>query len=300
MLDSHYVFYDQNLIELSAVEFQEVGLLLNGFAIVKQNNLFGLIDSSLNIKIKCQFDDLVKFNEGQFIYTLNSKKGLISAEGVKLTEPIYDEISAFNSENNTAIVKIGSQLNWIKKDGSKLFDLSMEYFPNSLELAQFSKGYAIYRKKGKFGLIDDKAKLAFKTSLDQIGKYVNFIPTIKDGKWGLIDLKGKIVTPYEFELIEDWNNRGILIQKNGLTGMLNYQLGLVLPIEFNSIKVFEEQFLIVIKGSKCGLYDFSGKEVLPIIYDRIQLFEKDCLTLFNENEVLYYFIRTKRFLKRTE
>jgi hypothetical protein len=300
MLDSHYVFYDQNLIEFSAVEFQEVGLLSKGFAIVKQNNLFGLIDSSLNIKIKCQFDDLVKFNEGQFIYTLNSKKGLISAEGVKLTEPIYDEISAFNSENNTAIVKIGSQLNWIKKDGSKLFDLSMEYFPNSLELAQFSKGYAIYRKKGKFGLIDDKAKLAFKTSLDQIGKYVNFIPTIKDGKWGLIDLKGKIVTPYEFELIEDWNNRGILIQKNGLTGMLNYQLGLVLPIEFNSIKVFEEQFLIVIKGSKCGLYDFSGKEVLPIIYDRIQLFEKDCLTLFNENEVLYYFIRTKRFLKRTE
>ena len=300
IVDSQFVFLDHNLEKLPLGEFEEIGLLSDGFSIVIQNNQFGLIDSNLNVKINCQFDDLQRFNKGIFIYSLNGKKGLITSEGLKITQPLYDDISSFNNQNNSALVKTGSFVNWIKKDGTTLFDLSMEYFPNSLELAQFSKGFAVYRKKGKFGLIDDKAKLVFKTSLDQMGKYVNYIPTVKDGKWGLIDLKGKIIKPFEYDLIEDWNNRGILIQKNGLTGILDYELNSTLPIEFNSIKVFEDQFLIVIKGSKCGLFDFVGKEVLPIIYDRIQVFEKDCLTLFNENEVSYYFTHTKAVLKRTE
>jgi hypothetical protein len=82
-----------------------------------------------------------------------------------------------------------------------------------------------------------------------------------------------------------------------LSGLWDYNFASVLPVEFNSIKVFENQFYIVTKGSKCGLYDFSGKLIIPIIYDRIQPFEKDCLTLINENEVSYYFIRTNHYLK---
>jgi hypothetical protein len=110
-------------------------------------------------------------------------------------------------------------------------------------------------------------------------------------------MKGKIIKSYEYDLLEDWNGRGILVQKNGLSGLWDYNFASVLPVEFNSIKVFENQFYIVTKGSKCGLYDFSGKPIIPIMYDRIQPFEKDCLTLINENEVSYYFIRTNHYLK---
>lgn len=297
--DTSYQFYDKNLKIVSKLNCQEVGDLLDGFSIIRINDKFGVIDSNLNVKIPVHFDDIQRFNQHIFIYSLNGKKGLISTDGIKLIEPIYDEISEFNLENNSAVVKSGSTISWIKMDGSKLFDFTAEYFPNALELAQFSKGFAVFRKKGKFGFIDDKSKLAFKPSLESASKFVNAIPVVKDSKWGLIDFKGKMIKSYEFDLIEDWNGRGILVQKNGLSGLWDYNLETILSIEFNSIKVFENQFYIVTKGSKCGLYDFSGNLIIPISYNRIQLFDKDCVTLINENELSYYFIRTNHYLKLT-
>ena len=298
--DSLYQFFDKNLSLISDLKCQEIGDLLDGFSVVQFNNFFGVVDSNVNVIIPFQFDEIQRFSKTSFIYSFSGKKGLVRSDGIKLTEPIYDEISAFNSVNKTAVVKIGSSISWIKEDGSKFFEFSTEYFPNSFELAQFSKGYAIYRKKGKYGLIDDKGRLAFKPSLDLTSKYVNAIPMAKEGKWGLIDFKNKILKPYEFDLIEDWNGIGILVQKNGLNGLWDYKFATILSIEYNSIKVFDDEFYIVTKGSKCGLNDFSGKPIIPIIYDRIQPFEKDCLTLINENEVSYYFIRTNHYLKLTK
>jgi outer membrane protein assembly factor BamD (BamD/ComL family) len=299
LMDTSYRFLDKNLTSVSDLNCQEIGDLFEGYSIIRMNDKFGVIDSSLNVKIPAQFDEIQRFNKNVFVYSINSKKGLISIDGIKLTEPIFDEISEMNPENNTAVSKIGTTISWIKMDGSKLFDFTTEYFPNALELAQFSKGFAIFKKKGKYGFIDEKSKLAYKPSLESTSKYVNAIPIIKDFKWGLADFKGKIIKPYEFDLLEDWNGRGILVQKNGMSGLWNYEFASVLPIEFNSIKVFENQFYIVTKGSKCGLFDFAGKPIIPIIYDRIQPFEKDCLTLINENEVSYYFIRTNHYLKLT-
>ncbi len=297
LIDTSYQFLDKNLQLVSNVNYQEVGDLIEGFSIIKMNGKFGVIDSSLNVKILVQFDEIERFNVNTFIYSLNGKKGLISTDGDKLTEPIFDDISEFNPDNNTAVVKIGSMISWIKMDGTKFIEFTTENFPNALELAQFSKGFAVFRKKGKFGFIDEKSKLAFKPSLESTSKYINAIPVVKDSKWGLIDFKGKIIKSHEYDLIEDWNGRGILVQKNGLSGLWDYNFLSILQIEFNSIKVFDNQFYIVTKGSKCGLYDFSGKLIIPILYDRIQLFEKDCLTLINENELSYYFIRTNHYLK---
>jgi hypothetical protein len=296
--DSFYQFYDKNLNVLSDLKCQEIGNLQDGYSIIQIDNLFGVIDSNLQVKIPVQFHDIHPFHNGVFVYTVNGKKGLIRTDELKLTEPLYDDISDLNLENKTAVVRMGSSISWIKIDGTKLFDFTTEYFPNALELAQFSKGFAVFRKKGKYGLIDEKSKLAFKPSLESISKYINAIPIEKDAKWGLMDLKGKIIKSYEYDLIEDWNGKGIIVNKNGLSGLWDFKFSTILPLEFNSIKLFEDQFYIVTKGAKCGLYDLNGKQIIPVAYDRIQLFEKDCLTLINDSEISYYFIRTNYFLKQ--
>lgn len=298
--DSSYEFFDFNLKEISKGKYNEIGMLVDGFSIVQKDNRFGLIDSALNEVIPVQFDALERFNEKLFTYTINGKKGIIKSDGVKIIEPLYDDISKFNPENNSAVVKIGNTVFWIKTDGSKLMESKFDYFSNVMDLAQFSNGFAIFKKKGKFGLIDEKGKIALKPTADIIGKYVGLIPMMKLNKWGLIDFKSKVILPYEYELIESWSNYGILVQKNGLIGLMDDKLEFILPISFNSINVFEDKYFIVTKGSKCGLYDFSGKEVLPIVYDRIKLFEKDCLTLYNTNEFEYYFTRTNIHLKRVK
>jgi hypothetical protein len=295
--DSLYLFLDKNLNLVSDLKCQEIGDLLDGYSIVQVNNFYGVIDSNLRVRIPFQFDEIGRFENNIFIYSSSGKRGLIRSDGTKITEPIYDEIGELNIENNTTVVKSGSLISWIKIDGGNFFDFSTEYFPNALELAQFSKGYAVYRKKGKYGFVDSKGKLAFKPSLEITAKYINAIPANKNGKWGLIDFKNKMVKSFEYDLIEDFNAKGILVQKNGLSGLWDYNFVSILPLEFNSIKVFEKQYFIVTKGSKCGLYDFSGKQIIPVMYDRIQYFDKDCLILINENEITYYFSRTNHYLK---
>lgn len=295
--DSLYLFLDKNLKEISNLKFQEIGDLKSGFSISQLNDYYGVIDSNLNVKIKFEFNEIEPFDKGIFVYTSNGKKGLIRFDGFKITEAVYDEISNLNFENNTVLVKTGSLISWLKKDGMKFIDFTTEYFPNALEVAQFSKGLAVFKKKGKYGFVDEKGKLAFKPSLDYSSKYVNAIPVFKEGKWGLIDLRSKLIKNYEYDLIEDWEGRGVFVQKNGLFGLWNYKFEFILPIDFNSIKLFDDKFFIVTKGAKCGLYDFNGKQIIPVEYDRIQLFEKDCLTLINDSEISYYFIRTNHFLK---
>ncbi len=296
--DSIYQFYDLNLNQVKTKAYQEVGTVINGIAIVQNENQFGLIDSSLSEIIVPQFNELQRVNLSLFIYSLNGKKGVLNEKGLKITEPLFDDISDFNIVNNTAVVKIGNNIFWIRTDGTRLFEIAYEYYPSSINLAQFSKGYAIIKKKGKYGLIDEKGKIVFKPLAENLGKYVGYIPTTRLNKWGLIDFKSKVILPFEFELIEIWDNYGVLVKKDGLTGLLDKNLSIVLPTAFTSVKVFDDKYFIVTKGSKCGLFDFSGKEVLSVVYDRIQFFEKDCLILYKESEIEYYFPRTNIHLKR--
>ncbi len=296
--DTIYLFLDKNLNEISNLKCQQIGDLKEGYSIVQVNDFYGVIDSNLNVKINFEYEDIQRFDHAIFVYTTNGKKGLIRIDGNKITEAIYDEISNLNLENSTAVVRTGSMISWLKKDGTKFVDFTAEYFPNALDMAQYSKGFAVFRKKGKYGYIDDKGKQVFKPSLDHATKYVNAIPNFKNGKWGMIDLKSKLIWDYEYDLIEDWEGKGIFFQRNGLSGLWNYKFVTLLPAEFNSIKIFENQFYIVTKGAKCGLYDFSGKPIIPVQFDRIQLFEKDCLTLINEDEISYYFLKTNHILKQ--
>jgi outer membrane protein assembly factor BamD (BamD/ComL family) len=300
LVDSLYCIYDINLNEVSVNKYNEVGRFIDGFSIVQKDRKFGLIDHLTFEVIPPQFDEIQKLDSDLYVYSINGKKGIVNSKGNKITAPIFDDISGFDQVNKIVVVKNGGNLSWIKSDGTKFFDTNFEYFPNAISLAQFSNDYAIIRKSGKYGLIDNKGNIAFKPSLDILGKYVGAIPTVKSNKWGLIDLKSKVVLPFEYELIESWSTFGILIQKNGLIGLMDYKLNKILPLEFNSIKLFEEQFFLVSKAGKFGLFDFNGKEVVPIIYDRIQLFEKDCLTLFVDNQMEYYFPKTKIHLKKAQ
>lgn len=300
LLDSLYGFYDNNLNEISSNKYNEVGFLINGSAIVKLDEKFGIIDSLVVEIVSPQFDEIQRLETNYFLYSLSGKKGILDKKGLKITQPIYDDISNSIASNNTVAVKIGGGLNWIKMDGSKLVETNLEFYPNALNLGQFSNGYAIIRKTGKYGLIDEKGKVAFKPSAELMGRFVGNIPIAKSTKWGLIDFKSKVVLPFEYEIIESWGKFGILIQKNGLIGLLDFKLNTILKVEFNSIKHFEDQFFLVSKFGKFGLYDLNGNEVVPINYDRIQLFEKDCLTLIIGNETEYYFPKTKIHLKKAQ
>ena len=63
------------------------------FQIVKQNNKFGVINSTNEIVVPIIYDNIKSSQHWKyFLFTLNNKIGLINTNGKIIKEPIYDRI----------------------------------------------------------------------------------------------------------------------------------------------------------------------------------------------------------------
>jgi hypothetical protein len=63
------------------------------------------------------------------------------------------------------VVKVAGQLNYIDSLGKVILTTPLEWFSDALNVAKFSNGFAVFRKKEKFGLIDVNGKVIQKPIL---------------------------------------------------------------------------------------------------------------------------------------
>ena len=295
--DSNYFISDINFSPKTAAVFEEIQEFKKGISVVKTKDGFGVLNTNCQWLIPAAFESIRFLNDTLVEYGLAGKKGLRTLNNLKLTEAIYDDFSKFDAVEKQFIAKQGTLIFYLNDQGKLLFETPMEYFPNAFEVALFYKGISVFRKKGKYGLIDAAGKEYLKPTFDALGRPLVAIPAIKDQKWGIVDWKGRSILPYEFDNIETIGYFGFIVEKNGLLGFMDQGFRLTIPISFSIVKVFENDYLLVSNGTKYGLYSKKGELIIPLEYDLIKVFDGDCLSLIKENETAYYFLRSKMYLK---
>ncbi len=295
--DSNYFISDINFSPKTAAVFEEIQEFKKGISVVKTKDGFGVLNTNCQWLIPAAFESIRFLNDTLVEYGFAGKKGLRTLNNLKLTEAIYDEFSKFDAVEKQFIAKQGTLIFYLNDQGKLLFETPMEYFPNAFEVALFYKGISVFRKKGKYGLIDAAGKEYLKPTFDALGRPLVAIPAIKDQKWGIVDWKGRSILPYEFDNIETIGYFGFIVEKNGLLGFMDQGFRLTIPISFSIVKVFENDYLLVSNGTKYGLYSKKGELIIPLEYDLIKVFDGDCLSLIKENETAYYFLRSKMYLK---
>jgi len=295
--DSNYFISDINFAPKTAAIFEEIQEFKKEISIAKTKDGFGVLNSNCQWIIPALFESIQFLNDTLIEYCLNGKKGLRTLKNEQLTEAVYDDFSKFDPVEKQLIAKQGTTIFHLNSQGKLLFETPLEYFPNAFEVALFYKGISVFRKKGKYGLIDATGKEYLKPTFDAMGRPLVAIPAVKDQKWGIVDWKGKSILPFEFDNIETIGNFGFIVEKNGLLGFMDQGFRLTIPILFSVVKVFENDYILVSNGSKYGLYSKKGELIIPLEYDLIKVFEGDCLTLIKENETAYYFLRSKMYLK---
>jgi hypothetical protein len=184
--------------------------------------------------------------------------------------------------------------------GKVILTAPLEWFPDALNVAKYTNGFAVFRKKEKFGLIDVYGKVIQKPIYESSGPYTGFWPVKDKGNWALLDAKGKVVLPFEYNFIRWMPDLGYLIEKGEKLGVLNSAGKMILPVSFGTIKSFESEYFIVSNDEKFGLFLRDGKEVLPIQYERIQRFDAESLVLMQEGLLVYFFPNTHAFISLTE
>ena len=184
-------------------------------------------------------------------YEKNGKYGLVSLEGKKITEPIYE----------------------------------------SIEGLPYKEGELLIKKDGKYGVINIKGNELIKNIYDQISvdgyyttdngyQYAGYIVsnTTEEGyRYGYINYKGKVVLKPEYNQlsrtidIDDDENAYIIAAKNGQFGIMknNEQL---LPNEYQSIVYDDGNDIFTIeKSKKYGVTNKDGKILVPTEYKQIDV-----------------------------
>jgi hypothetical protein len=285
---------------------------------VRKGEKYGVINQSGKLIFPLEFEDISLVTKNSYAvvqdgksktYNSNFQEALFGAgknvelnfsKRMSMKHPEFELVGELDQKSNRAVVKVAGQLNYIDSLGKVILSAPLEWFADALNVAKFSNGFAVFRKKDKFGLIDVNGKVIQKPIYESSGPYTGFWPVKDKGNWALLDVKGKVVLPFEYDFIRWMPDLGYLIEKEEKFGLLNSTGKMILPVSFGTIKSFETDYFIVSNDDKFGLFLSDGKEVLSIQYERIQRFDHECLVLLQEGLLVYFFPTTHAFISLTE
>ena len=298
-------------------QYDEILEFVQNRAIVRKGEKYGVIDRLGKLVFPLIYEDISiredslyeAIEEGRSHYfDLNysqqlSLSGIVFIDFSKYTSerhPEFEFIGDLDRTSNRAVVKVSGQLNYIDSTGKLMLTNSLEWFPDALSVAKYNNGFAVYRKKDKYGLIDINGKVVQKNVYESSGPFTGFWPVKDKGNWALLDVKGKVILPFEYDFIRFMPDLGYLIEREEQFGLLNSMGNMILPVSFSTIKRFEDSYYLVSIDEKFGLFLKDGREILPIQYERIQRFDAESFVLTLNGRLTYFFPETRAFISLAE
>lgn len=195
-------------------------------------------------------------------YKNGDKYGLISIEGKKITDAIYDEIESIAYKIDCVAVKQNDKYGVVDKTGKTIVQpeydrISSDYFSS---------------EKSKYN-------------------YAGFIVSVtnNDGyRYGYIDYKGKVILKAEYTQIDriplESSEKDIYLigYKNGQAGLLKNKKS-ILPFEYEYMEFNSDNNVVLVKkANKCGVVNLKGKYIIPLEYDGIDI-EGNCINAEKNN-----------------
>ena len=298
-------------------QYDEILEFVQNRAIVRKGEKYGVIDRLGKIIFPVVFDDIsftgsfydTEKDEKIQLYDLNFQEvanvlevALVPCyfQSMSKQHPEYEFIGDLDRTSNRAVVKVAGQLNYIDSTGKLMLTNPLEWFPDALSVAKYNNGFAVYRKKDKYGLIDINGKVVQKNVYESSGPFTGFWPVKDKGNWALLDVKGKVILPFEYDFIRFMPDLGYLIEREEQFGLLNSMGNMILPVSFSTIKRFEDAYYMVSIEEKFGLFLKDGREILPIQYERIQRFDAESFVLTLDGRLTYFFPETRAFISLAE
>lgn len=258
-----------------------------GFAIVKKNGFYGVINSKNDPVIPFEYSLIEHprmpyqdFFDEFYIYQ-NGKVGLLS----KYAKPITDiDFTSFNCDyryeneiyHTFFIARKNRNCGLIGNNGELITQIEYDEI-GEFETKYKSNSCAIAKKNGLYGVINNKGEKQIPFEYSNITSYRNDKNYIveKNGKFGVINKESlETIIPLEYEELVDcyYNEMHFLVKKNGKYGIIDDNLKIIIPIEYDEISNWveygpDEHFIV--KNGKHGLISREGEIVIPPSYDNI-------------------------------
>jgi WG containing repeat len=273
-----------------------------GVSIVRnEGNLYGLIDSNLNVIVQPKYASIGTFNDlglASACYP-DGKCGFIKYDGKEQIKANYTSVTDFNmyglavattmlencdeKEGNCKVEIV------IDRNGNTIVPISDESIKNKwhyqlsdslhagerfiiINVVEETKVKYLLVRKDNFQLITGTAYQAL-TAMDQLGN----LRVKKDNKWGIIDSAGKVLAKPLYEEIKRQTDGFYATQNDkGRWGFLNKKGKAQIPFEYEEVRNYRLGYAPVSKGKgKWGLITHFNAKIVPCAFRSINLNDKE-------------------------
>lgn len=253
--------------------------------------------------------ELAKVTEyNYFIYKENGAYGVIDKKGNVVLNAKYENIIIPNPEKDIFICYNGENSEVRNSNQDELFTgyelLEPIKLKNIATATPYEKNTLVYKKDGKFGLIDYNGKVITKNIYDSIenlqpteGKFI----VSRNGKFGVIDLKGNLLVNTDYSNIisdgyytkeEGYKKSGFIVStktNDGIKyGYISYNAKEILSTKYNEInRILKEDnkniYLIASENGKYGFYK-NTKQVMENNYQEITYDDNTGVLIIQKNK----------------
>jgi hypothetical protein len=254
---------------LTGFVFDVANEFRDGYAIVSNDEKYGLVNTGGGFNIEPLFDDLVFIGKGLLkAMTEEELWGIVNVQGDTVFPFSCDAIGDF-SEHRAMIVRNG-KCGYINEEGAIIIPVIYRYSSLMITTGRFRNGYAWLKQKVRSNVLDTTGKqLVFRGYEDYGRPSEGFIPVRKNYRWGFADLKGKLKIACKYESVEPFVNNFALIHQKQLTGLIDTSGTLLIEALYDDIFVLEKA-IMVRSHSKNGLLTLEGIMLIPCNYDKIE------------------------------
>lgn len=280
-LNNKYGFIDKNGNIIIDFKFRIASDFHYGWFVFKDGKDFyspmGYKDNNDKLLGNKLFEMAFIFYDGYALVKEDGKFGIINVNGKFLIKPKYDFLSPLH--NGYAVFKRDEFQGIISEKGSEIIFKNPNIDIVSNPQISLRHGFIIISKFNKYGVMDTKFNIIIPPKFDYLGEFQNGFYRFKENKkWGYLDQKGNIAISPIYDVVYSFNDNLAYVEREKKSLIIDkYGKEFNFPdLEFKTN--FENGINKVSKNKKFGLIDINNNWIIPPIFDNIGWIKENIIT----------------------
>ena len=214
----------------------------------------------------------LRYKKSVLKYEEDGKYGLISLEGKKITNPIYEEIDTLQYKEGEFVIKKDNKYGIMNINGYVIINPEYDnikadayYSPDT---GYKNDGYIVSNTTDegyRYGYIDSEGNKILDTNYNDLYRInyegETYLICAENGKYGLFN-KDKNIIPNEYQAITYIEGDNLcLVQKGKKYGIITLEGSMILQVRYNQIDINGDYIYTTDENSEIKVYDKKGNEV---------------------------------------
>lgn len=239
-----------------ALPYEKMYAMDRGYAIVMNNEKYGVVDTGGNLVVPLEYDDVELVEVPYFKVKKAGKYGISDARGKLILPVIYDQI-----------MKAAGADYWVCKNesGFQFADKNGAVFQGAIydDCDILTNGYAFVKRNNKYGMVDLSGKMVVPVSYDSVSilnhKNATMVAVARSGKWGLININNEQILPCIYERKIEFGSKNVAWLDSGeYTAAVNEKGRFIVPFgDYTRMVALSNGMIVVYEYDKSTIGKIS-------------------------------------------